>query len=334
MLRVLVLFFALLASAVPDGARAHALDPGFLELSALGQESWRVSWRVPDLAGTPMPIIPRLPETCGADPSPPPSFDGRAWVTAWVVTCAGGLEGGRIEVDGLDRTRTDVLVRYELQPGETRVQRLTAMQTGFVIPPDAGPLDIMASYIGLGVTHILEGIDHLMFVFALVLLVRDRRQLFWAITAFTLAHSISLAAATLGWLRIPSGPVEAVVALSIVFLAYELTLPPERRDPLTMRAPWLVSFGFGLIHGLGFATALREIGLPEGDVPLALLAFNIGVELGQILFILLVLAIGAAASRLYPTSRESRTGMVLVSSYALGSVAAFWTIERVVAFQL
>jgi hydrogenase/urease accessory protein HupE len=281
-----------------------------------------------------MPITPRLPEGCVSEPSPAPEFDGRAWVSAWVVTCAGGLEGGSIVVEGLERTRTDVLVRYELRPGETRVQRLTATQTGFVIPSDAGPLDIMASYIGLGVTHILEGIDHLMFVFALVLLVRDRRQLFWAITAFTLAHSLSLAAATFGWLRIPSAPVEAVVALSIVFLAYELTLPPERRDPLTMRAPWLVSFGFGLIHGLGFASALREIGLPEDDIPLALLAFNIGVELGQILFILLVLAIGAAASRLYPATQASRTRLVLISSYALGSIASFWTIERVVSFQL
>ncbi len=332
MWRLLALIVALLAWATPQGARAHALDPGFLELQALGQDAWRVTWRVPNLSGSPMPITALLPDTCGSDPPPPPKFDGRAWVAGWMVTCPGGLEGGSIMIEGLERTRTDVLVRYGLLPGDTRVQRLTATQTGFVIPPRAGPLDIVTSYIGLGVTHILEGVDHLMFVFALVLLVRDRRQLFWAITAFTVAHSISLAAATLGWLRIPSAPVEAVVALSIVFLAYELTLPPERRDPMTLRAPWLVSFGFGLIHGLGFASALREIGLPEGDIPLALLAFNIGVELGQILFILLVLAIGAAASRLYRASPENRSRMVLASSYALGSIATFWTMERLIAF--
>jgi hydrogenase/urease accessory protein HupE len=275
-----------------------------------------------------MPIQARLPDRCSHEAPPPPVFDGRAWITVWVTTCSGGLEGGVIAIEGLERTSTDTLVRYELEPGKTQVHRLTSSETAFTVPEVSGVLDIMTSYIALGVTHILEGVDHLLFVFALLLLIRDRRRLLWAITAFTVAHSITLAAASLGWLNIPPSPVEAVIALSIVFLAYELSLAPEARDPMAERFPWVVAFAFGLIHGLGFAGALREIGLPEGDIPLALLSFNIGVELGQILFILLVLAIGAAARRLYPELRKQTGVFVRAASYGIGSLAAFWVIQR------
>lgn len=237
-----------------------------------------------------------------------------------------------MRIDGLERTSTDVLVRYELTPGEGQVHRLTASEPGFSIPGQAGIREIFTSYTGLGITHILEGLDHLLFVFALLLLVRGRARLFWAITAFTAAHSLTLAAATLGILTLPSPPVEAVIALSIVFLAYELTLPPGRRDRVTENAPWIVTFGFGLVHGLGFAGALREIGLPEGDIPLALLAFNFGVELGQILFVMLVLAAFALVTRLVPAVLGLRAGLVRVTSYLIGSMAAFWVIERIAAF--
>lgn len=271
---------ALLTCLRPVPAAAHALDPGYLELAALGEERWRVTWRVPDVGGRPMALAARLPEACSGGPLAEPAFDGRGWINTWIATCPGGLTGGRIGIDGLETTGTDALVRYEAQPGAVQVRRLTATDAGFVVPEDAGVWGVLSSYVTLGVTHILEGIDHLLFVLCLVLLIWTPGRLLWAVTAFTLAHSLTLAAAALGLLRIPSPPVEAVIALSIVFLAYELTLPPERRDPLTERFPWIVSFGFGLIHGLGFAGALREIGLPEGDVPLALFAFNLGVELG------------------------------------------------------
>jgi hydrogenase/urease accessory protein HupE len=316
----------------PLKASAHALDPGYLELAALGQSQWRVTWRVPNVSGHPMPIEAQLPDNCSNGDPPAPVFDGRAWTTGWVTTCPDGLIGGQIAIAGLDRTRTETLVRYELVPGETRVQRLTASETSFTVPPDAGTFDILASYIALGVTHILEGFDHLLFVFALLLLIRDRARLFWAITAFTIAHSMTLAAATLGWLRVAPPPVEAVIALSIVFLAYELTLPPERRDPLAVNFPWIVSFAFGLIHGLGFAGALREIGLPEGDIPLALFAFNVGVELGQLLFIAVVLALGLAIRHLYPQIGQRAVSLTRATSYAIGSIAAFWVVERIAAF--
>lgn len=332
MRRILLALLMVVTTSLPTLASAHALDPGYLDLVSLDEDRWRVTWRMPNVSGRPMPIEARLPDNCSYATPPPPVFDGRAWTTGWVASCPGGLAGGVIEIGGLDQTRTDALVRYELTPGDTQVQRLTSAETAFSVPEEAGVVDILNSYIGLGVTHILEGIDHLLFVFALLLLIRDRARLLWAITAFTVAHSITLVAASLGWVNVPPPPVEAVIALSIVFLAYELTLPPEARDPVAQRFPWIVAFAFGLIHGLGFAGALRDIGLPEGDIPLALFAFNVGVELGQVLFIALVLAIGVAARRLYPTIRQQAGVMTRGASYAIGSLAAFWVIERVVAF--
>lgn len=322
----------LVALWLPGLASAHALDPGYLELTSLHDDTWRVTWRVPDLGGRPMPIQARLPETCtGAEP-PPFAFDGRAWVTGWIVTCPGGLPGGVIAIEGLERSRTETLVRYELSPGATQVRRLTAAETAFTVPADAGVATIFASYVWLGVTHILEGVDHLLFVFALLLLIDNRRRLLWSITAFTVAHSLTLAAASLGWLNVPPPPVEAVIALSIVFLAYELTVPPTRRDTVAVRFPWIVAFSFGLIHGLGFAGALREIGLPEGDIPLALLSFNVGVEVGQILFIAAVAALGVAARKLFPALARHGAALVRVAGYGIGSVSAFWVVERMASF--
>jgi hydrogenase/urease accessory protein HupE len=210
------------------------------------------------------------------------------------------------------------------------------MTTSFVVPAPQGRLGVLSTYFLLGVDHILRGIDHLLFVFALILLVRDRRRLVGAVTAFTLAHSLSLAAAALGWIVVPAPPVEAVVALSIMFLAAELVRPEGRGLRLSVRYPWVVAFAFGLLHGLGFARALLDVGLPEGEVPLALFAFNLGVEAGQLMFIALVLVAGALLGRLYPRLVD---GMVRpggrglgATGYLLGGLAAFWFVGRVAAF--
>lgn len=322
----------LLAALQPVPILAHALDPGYLELSALGADRWRVTWRVPDVGGRPMEIAPSLPAACTADAVPPPHFDGRGWSTAYVATCPGGLTDGRIRIEGLANTRTDVLVRYETAPGKATTERLTASDPAFTLRGDPGTLDVFASYVSLGVVHILEGVDHLLFVLALLLLVRDPRRLLLAVTAFTLAHSTTLVAATLGWFALPSAPVEVVIALSIVFLAYELAKPPERRDAVAERFPALVAFGFGLVHGLGFAGALREIGLPQGDVPVALLAFNVGVELGQLLFIATMVLLWYFARRMAPAVSSFGTGLSRAASYAIGTVSAFWVIERLSGF--
>jgi hydrogenase/urease accessory protein HupE len=283
-----------------------------------------------------MPIVAALPETCTPRRPPEPRFDGRAWASAWIAECPGGLEGGRVAIEGLEDTRTDALVRYATAPGRAQAMRLTPGTPAFEIPAAPGPLQVLTSYGALGVDHILQGIDHLLFVFALLLLIPDARRLIGAVTAFTAAHSLSLAAATLGWLVVPAPPVEAVIALSIAFLAAELATPPERRDPVSSRWPWVVAFGFGLLHGLGFARALLEVGLPEGEVPLALFAFNLGVEIGQLLFIGVVVAAGALLARLHPAAmawaRRPGGPALGVTAHAMGAVAAFWVIERVAAF--
>lgn len=317
-------------------ARAHALQPGYLELQLLGPDSWRAFWRKPAVGGAPMPIEVSLPASCDQRTAPPPRFDGAAYVAQWLASCPGGIAGGEIAIPGLEATRTDVLVRFELEPGQGEARRLTPDAPAFIVPATPGRLDVARSYFGLGVDHILEGADHLLFVFALLLLIRDPWRLVGAITAFTVAHSLTLAAASVGWMVVPAPPVEAVVALSIMFLASELLHARQGRQRLTERYPWVVAFAFGLLHGLGFARALLEVGLPEGEVPLALLAFNLGVEAGQLLFIAVVLVTGWLLRRLDPRlidrlQRPRSAGMVTVA-YAIGGIAAFWFVERVAAF--
>jgi HupE / UreJ protein len=334
MSRLLVLVGLLVALAGP--AAPHALQPGFLDLKALGGDAWRVYWKVPAAGAGPLPISALLPEACTPRRSEALRLDGAAFVAEWVATCPEGLEGGEIRIEGLERTQTDVLVRYELVPGGAESQRLTASTTSFAVPAPQGRLGVLTTYFALGVDHILRGVDHLMFVFALILLIRDRRRLVWAVTAFTVAHSLSLAAAALGWIVVPAPPVEAVVALSIMFLAAELLRPQGEGPGLTERFPWVVAFAFGLLHGLGFARALLEVGLPEGEVPLALFAFNLGVEAGQLMFIALVLVVGALLGRLYPimvaaVTRPGGRGLGALS-YGMGGIAAVWFVGRVAAF--
>lgn len=334
---VLIVMLCLSACLGATRAQAHALEPGFLELQHIGGEEWRVTWRKPQVAGRPMPIDALLPDNCQPRQGPAPSFDGRAFITGWIAACRGGLAGGTIHIEGLDRTRTDVLVRYTLaQQVSARAMRLTAASPGFVVPAAPSAYAVVNSYFALGVDHILKGVDHLMFVFLLLLLIRDWWKLLAAVTSFTVAHSFSLAAASLGLIVVPAPPVEAIVALSIVFLASELLHPPGEEKRLSERYPWVVAFAFGLLHGLGFARALLEVGLPEGEVPLALLAFNVGVEAGQLLFIAVILGLGVALARLYPSVARSfvapASAGLRVVSYGFGTLAAFWVVQRVAGF--
>ena len=327
----------LAALTPPAPAHAHALEPAYLELTPIGGEAWRVFWRRPDVQGRPMRIDVRLPAGCEPASAPDPSFDGRAWVATWAATCADGLTGGEIAIPGLTSTRTDVLVRYETEAGDTRTVRLTPDSPAFAVARDPGATDVLRTYMPLGIGHILGGLDHLLFVLALLLLIPDRWRLVGAITAFTVAHSITMAAATLGWVTLPGPPVEAVIALSIMFVAAELTLRDGSGDRLSQRRPWLVSFAFGLLHGFGFAGALRQIGLPQSDVPLALFSFNLGVEIGQLLFVgaVLLAALGmrVVAPRALQAFRSPRSDASLACAYLIGSIAAFWFIERIAAFR-
>lgn len=322
----LLLFLLLLAGQ----AAADEVRPGFLELKAADGGLYSAKWKVPMKGGKVLSMKPVLPESC-IERTPPSSMAaGGAMITHWSVACPGGLEGAHIRIDGLEKTMTDVLVRVVKQGGATQMVRLTPGDTGFQVAEETSTLDIIKLYTGLGIEHILLGVDHLLFVFALLLIVKDWRLLIGTITAFTLAHSITLAAATLGYVHVPQAPVEAVIALSILFLATEIIHGLHGREGLAGRFPWLVAFIFGLLHGFGFAGALSEIGLPEHSIPLALLFFNVGVELGQLMFVAAVVTAGWLLWKLVP-HRSLRLSEI-VASYAIGGIAAFWLIERTYSF--
>jgi len=261
------------------------------------------------------------------------SMVDNALTERWAVRRTGGMTGSTIHIAGLSATMTDVLVRVERLDGTTQVTRLTPSAPSFVVEAAPRAMQVAATYLKLGVEHILGGIDHLLFVLALLILVKGRRRLIWTVTAFTVAHSLTLAAATLGFVHVPGPPVEAAIALSIVFVAAEIIRSRQGEAGLTERYPWVVAFTFGLLHGLGFASALNQIGLPQSAIPVALLFFNVGVEIGQLLFIAAVLIVVALARQVI--RRVPVTGPAWawrVPPYAIGSVAAFWVIQRIAAF--
>ncbi len=337
MIRVISLILVLCTFlGTPTTVHAHALDPGYVSLQQMPGDAWRVFWRKPTVKGTPMAIEVRLPENCAPAMGETPKFDGKAWVSQWIANCEGGLAGGEITIEGLEKTRTDVLLRIQHSDGKVITARMTPEQTFFDIPAELSSGQVFWSYLVLGFEHILEGLDHLLFVFALLVLIQSPGRLVGAITAFTVAHSITLAAASLGLLSVPSPPVEAAIALSIVLLAVEILKRGTGRALLTENYPWLVAFLFGLLHGLGFAGALSEIGLPDGDIPLALLAFNLGVEAGQLTFVAGVLAIFGTLRLVWPrlveAFRAPRAPGTLALGYAIGCVSVFWLAERVAAF--
>jgi hypothetical protein len=329
----------LCALLVPAVALAHDVRPVYLSLTERADGAggrFDVLFKVPASAETQLAIEARLPPACReASPRDWQTVAG-ATVERWTVDCGeAGLGSGEIAIGGLELTLTDVLLHVEWRDGGRFSTVLRPESPSVRAAPGEGDGKTSVPVIGflrLGVEHILGGVDHLLFVLCLVLLVDGARRLLATITAFTLAHSVTLALATLGVVRVPSGPVEASIALSIVLLAVELVRRWRGEVGTTVRRPWLVSFAFGLLHGLGFAGALSEVGLPADDIPLALFLFNVGVEVGQIAFVAVVLGVIAAWRAL------ARRGAFvlprwapLVPAYAVGCVAAAWLLERVAA---
>lgn len=331
------LALALLGSVTkPHEPQAHALDPAYLDLKVLPDASWKVYFRVPDVQGHPMDLNLDFGSNCVSDPPPAPLFDGRGWSATWRIQCKNGLSGTLLKMSGLENTKTDALVRCELAPDLTATWRLIPAAPSFVVPQRPGAEQVFLSYFGLGVEHILLGWDHLLFVFALFILISNRRRLVATITAFTLAHSVTLGLVALEFLHVPGAPVEAIIALSIIFLAAEIVYQTRGRRHLTGRAPWLIAFGFGLVHGLGFGGALKDIGLPDHEVASALLAFNIGVEAGQLAFVAFLAGVARAARTfsvevLVNSSTGKQKGLVLLA-YGIGGPSAFWFLERIAAF--
>ena len=323
----LISLVLLLITAIPG--MAHEVRPGYLEITETAPERYQVLWKIPMKGDAVLRMTPVFPETCTEQTPPSSRKVAAAMVKQWSIVCAGGLKDVDIAIDGLQNTLTDVLARVTHAGGATQTVRLAPDNIRFTVSGIPSTLEVITTYLSLGIEHILLGIDHLLFVFALLLIVQGWRRLVGTITAFTVAHSITLAAATLGYVNAPQAPVEAVIALSILFLATEIIHMQQGKIGLAQRYPWLVAFIFGLLHGFGFAGALSEIGLPQSDIPLALLFFNIGVEVGQLIFVATVLLIGMILRRLI--SQPMRWGETVIT-YMIGGIAAFWTIERVAAF--
>lgn len=310
---------------------AHEVRPAYLELCQTEQETYGMLWKVPVRGDQRLGIYVRLPECCEQIGVTKSYATEDAFLECRTIRCQGGLSGQRIIIDGLDATLTEVLVRLERADGTVQMARLTPSSPSFIVEAVPNTACVFTTYFALGVEHILLGIDHLLFVLALLIIVNGWRRLIGTISAFTIAHSITLAAATLGLVYVPQQPVEAVIALSIVFVAGECVHYRKGRTGITEQHPWVVAFLFGLLHGFGFAGALSEVGLPQKDIPFALLSFNIGVEVGQIIFIIGVVVLGNIVRRI---SIVWPHWVWQIPAYSIGSIASFWTIERVVGFWL
>jgi hydrogenase/urease accessory protein HupE len=308
-------------------AFAHEVRPAYLQLHEDRPGEFAVLWKVPMQGELKLALEPQFSGRTESS-TPVTRIAQGAAIESWTLH-APALRGQTLTISGLEATMTDALVRVEYADGTSWTGRFTPREPTAAIPASDTALGVAGVYLALGVEHILFGFDHLLFVLALLIIPRGSWLLVKTVTAFTVAHSITLALATLGFVHVPQAPVEATIALSIVVVAAEIVRRDQGKQGIAARAPWVVAFCFGLLHGLGFAGALSEIGLPEGHIPLALLFFNLGVEAGQLIFVGAVLTILAAARRALPPMPPWASR---VPPYAIGSVAMFWTIQRVAMF--
>jgi hydrogenase/urease accessory protein HupE len=322
-----VFIILLLFIALP--AYAHEVRPAYLDLQETNAGEFNVLWKTPMRGDMRLSLSPEFSgKNVQLTPITTYHTDNAA-VQTWQMKVNDPLQGQTINIAGLEATMTDALVRVRFADGTSWTQRLTPSHPAAVIPVQQGGISVAGVYFKLGVEHILLGIDHLLFVLALLFIARGTWRLVKTVTAFTIAHSITLALATLGFIHLPPAPVEAVIALSIVFVAVEIIRGLEGHHSITASVPWIVAFIFGLLHGLGFAGALCEIGLPANHIPLVLLFFNLGVEAGQLLFIAVVISFMIVLHRI----RIAIPRWVnLLPPYAIGSVAMFWVMQRIAAF--
>jgi HupE / UreJ protein len=307
-------------------ASAHEMRPAYLELRERAANTYDVLWKVP-AAGEDLrlALYVHLPSSCTNLSEPHGAFIAGAYSERWRMTALHGLAGERITIDGLSSTSTDVLVRLNRLDGTSQVVRLLPSEPSFVVTASPGGWDVVRTYSRLGFEHILLGVDHLLFVLGLLLIVRGPLQLFKTITSFTFAHSLTLAVATLGYASAPPLLLNALIALSILFLGPEIVRSWRGGTSLAIRQPWVVAFAFGLLHGFAFASGLSVTGLPASAIPPALLCFNLGVEAGQLAFVGLVLVMLRAFQAL-----EMRWPLWITRApgYVVGVCGVFWTIQR------
>jgi hydrogenase/urease accessory protein HupE len=319
------ILLSILALALALPAHAHEVRPAYLAIVEQADNIYSLTWKQPSLAEARIAIDPQLPATCTTLGERHIEVADGAFVARWQAQCSGGLAGQRIRIAGLERTLTSTFVRTELADGRTISGVVQASDPSFQF---AAARPLLPAYFTLGVQHILSGIDHVFFVIGLILLVPGLGRLIGALTAFTVAHSITLGAAALGFAGLPQASVEVVIALSILVVGYEVVRAARGRTGLTSAMPWVVAFGFGLLHGFGFAGALADIGLPQDAKLSALLLFNLGVETGQLMIVAVTVPLARwIASRAASLRRRIQVG----AGYSLGAAAAFWMIQRVVS---
>lgn len=321
----MLLAAVLLCGTIPSPADAHESRPAYLELTQTAGDTLDVLWKVPARGDRRLGLYVRLPETCEVVTEPRGMFTGGAWVERWSIRHPRALVGETIHIEGLRSALTEVHVRIASLDGRTHVERLMPSQPWLTVAASPSRWQLASTYVAIGIKHILGGIDHLLFVLGLLFLVRSRRMLVKTITSFTIAHSITLATATLGLARAPTDVLTVLIAMSILFIGPEIVRLHRGETTLTIRHPWVVAFAFGLLHGFGFASGLTELGLPRQEVPLALLLFNVGVEIGQLGFVAVLLGMHASLRQL-----EFRWDprLELVPGYVIGSLGAYWMIAR------
>lgn len=319
----LILFTVAVLLAGP--AKADELRSGYLEFTQRAATEWTLVWKSPMKGGFTPFTTPVLPKGCAVAGSPMRVIANGSVVTTSTIFCQSDVAGGILGLENLETAQSDVLVRVAPLGRPVQALRLTPAEPRAVIKSKPGRWQVARTYFVIGIDHIVFGYDHLLFVVALVLLLSGFWTVFKAVTAFTIAHSLTLIGTTLGLVGLPQQPVESIIALSIVFLAVEILKRKPHAPRLSERIPWVVAFAFGLLHGFGFAGALKEIGLPESDVPTALLTFNLGVEAGQ-------LAIVGATMCVLGLLRHGLAAIeqtvIKVATYAIGTIACYWFIER------
>jgi hydrogenase/urease accessory protein HupE len=322
------LWSATIASVALAGpAKADELRPGYLEIAQQDARHWHVLLKAPVKGGLAANANPAMPVFCSAGPPVRRLVEGSLY-SDWRYDCARPIVGSKVGLVGLDKSVSDALVRIAPLGRPVQAARLTSTAPMAEVAARAGQVQVAGTYFVLGIEHILSGYDHLLFVLSLVLLLGGGWVVARTVTAFTIAHSITLAGATLGFFGVSQRPVEICIALSIVCLAVEVVKRDPARPRLSERIPWVVAFLFGLLHGFGFAGALAELGMPEGEVPMALLTFNLGVEAGQLALVVVALAALALLGRI---STAVRGVFERSAAYAIGITASFWLIARAIS---
>ncbi|MBX3582863.1 MAG: HupE/UreJ family protein [Rhizobiaceae bacterium] len=320
----LLLAMLALIGTMAGAAFAHEVRPAYLQIDQIGQGRFSMLWRTPIFSGMRLPVVLQFSDGIKQATTPSKRQLSDSIIERSMIESADNLAGERITFVGLQATITDVMVRVKLDDGTVTTTLVRPSQPWVEIQTRQSTLEVIKVFVVSGIEHILFGFDHLLFVAALMLIVRRWGMLLKTVTAFTVAHSITLTCATMGWVSLPSGPVEIMIAFSIVLVGAEIIRMERGGTSLAIEWPWIVAFFFGLLHGFGFAGALADFGLPHGDIPLALFSFNVGVEIGQLLFIAVLLLTMHLVRRLFEIPQRA----VVASAYGIAIIAAFWCIER------